>query len=325
MQEVFYDFSIFEILKDKKPLLVCDSAFDSFCIKFPCEVARFSEFGSNPVYEDICLGVKTLEENDCDFIVAVGGGSSIDTAKAIKYYSGAKLPIMAVPTTSGTGSEATHFAAIYKDGEKCSLADEKLLPEYVILRADLLKTLSLYQKKCTMLDALCQAIESWWSRGATKESIRYSKEAVNLILANMESYLRNEDSGNENMLLAANLAGRAINISTTTAAHAMSYKLTSLYGIPHGHAVAICFPKVWRQMKNFNEIAFALGQPNYEEACLFFEKMLQDLEISAPDNASEDDLEILVNSVNIERLNNNPIRFDKLTIKNLYREILGVY
>lgn len=324
MQRFFYNFSIFEILKGKKPLLVCDAAFDSFGIEFPCEVIRFSAFSSNPVHQDICSGAEVLKDNNCNFIVAVGGGSSIDTAKAIKYYSGVDCPIMAVPTTSGTGSEATHFAAIYKDGEKQSLADEKLLPEYVLLRGEFLKTLPLYQKKCTMLDALCQAIESWWSKGATQESIRYSREAVNLILVNMESYLRNEDSGNENMLLAANLAGRAINITTTTAAHAMSYKLTTLYGLSHGHAVAICFPKVWRQMKNFNEIAFALGQQNYEDACLFFERMLKELEILPPENVSEEDLEILTNSVNSERLNNNPIRFDKATIKNLYREILEV-
>lgn len=322
MQQIFHDFSAFKLLEGKKPLLVCDDAFDSFGIKFPCKVVRFSNFSSNPVYEDVRSGVKILRKNKCDFIVAVGGGSSIDTAKGIKYYNHVNLPIMAVPTTSGTGSEATRFAAIYKNGEKKSITDKRLLPEYVILEPGMLKTLPLYQKKCTMLDALCQAIESWWSRRATEESIGYSKEAIDLILGNMEGYLQNEDEGNAKMLSASNLAGRAINITTTTAPHAMSYKLTSLYGLPHGHAVAICLPKVWRQMKNFNDIANALGAQGYEEAVLFFEEMLKDLEISAPQNASEDDLEILANSVDFQRLNNNPIQFNKGVIKNLYKEIL---
>ncbi|NLL91132.1 MAG: phosphonoacetaldehyde reductase [Ruminococcaceae bacterium] len=324
MQQIFYDFSAFEILKDKNPLLVCDDAFDSFGIKFPCKVIRFSDFTSNPIYEDIQSGVKVLRNNKCDFIVAVGGGSSIDTAKAIKYHYGINLPIIAVPTTSGTGSEATKFAVIYKDGEKMSITDEALLPEYVVLQADLLKTLPLYQKKCTMLDALCQAIESWWSKRATQISIQYSREAISLIINNMESYLLNDDDGNAKMLLASNLAGKSINITTTTAPHAMSYKLTSLYGLPHGHSVAICLPKVWEQMGNFDDIAIALGKKNHLEAVMFFEEILHKLKILPPQNAKMEDLEILTNSVNIERLNNNPVQFDKDIIKKLYKEILEV-
>ncbi|NLZ55510.1 MAG: phosphonoacetaldehyde reductase [Clostridiaceae bacterium] len=324
MQQTFYDFSAFDLLKDKKPLLVCDRVFDSFEIEFPGEAVRFSAFTSNPIYEDVMAGVEVLRENECDFIVAVGGGSSIDTAKSIKYYSRLDLPIMAVPTTSGTGSEATHFAVIYRDGKKLSVAGDHLLPEYVILQAELLKTLPLYQKKCTMLDALCQAIESWWSKRASEESIRYSKEAIRLILGHMESYLRNEAEGNAKMLLAANFAGKAINITTTTAPHAMSYKLTSLYRLPHGHAVAICLPKVWRYMGNFDDIAHALGKRNHEEAISFFEDLLQKLEIRPPQDVNADDVEVLTDSVDPERLSNNPMQPDRETIRSLYKEILGV-
>ena len=324
MQQTFYDFSAFDILKGTKPLLVCDKAFDFLGIDLPCEFVRFSDFTPNPLYEDAKAGVKVLRKNKCDFIVAIGGGSSIDTAKSVKYYNHMDIPLMAVPTTSGTGSEATHFTAIYKDGEKHSLAAEKLLPDYVILQPDVLRTLPIYQKKCTMLDALCQAIESWWSKRATSLSIEYSQKATRLILDNMESYLKNGEEGNKNMLLAANLAGKAINITTTTAPHAMSYKLTSLYGLPHGHAVALCLPKVWRYMKDFDDIAQALGQQNSEKAVLFFEKLLQNLEISPPQEACDDDLEILANSVNTQRLNNNPLPLDKNTIRDLYKKILEV-
>ena len=324
MQQIFHDFSAFEMLKTKKPLLVCDGAFDSFGIELPCEYVRFSGFTSNPRYEDAVAGAGVLTQNGCDFIVAIGGGSSIDTAKAIKHYGGADIPIMAVPTTSGTGSEATHFAAIYKDGEKQSIADGRLLPDYVILQPELLKSLPVYQKKCTMLDALCQAIESWWSKQATPESVEYSKKAIGLILDNKDSYLNNEADGNKNMLTASHLAGKAINITTTTAPHAMCYKLTSLYGLPHGHAAALCLPKVWRYMGGFDDIAAALGKPNTEEAVAFFEQLLNDLGISAPRNANDGDLELLVNSVNTQRLQNNPVRLNKNTIKIMYREILGV-
>ena len=321
-QQTFYDFSAFEVFKDKKPLLVCDNAFDLLGIAFPREFVRFSSFTSNPLYEDVRAGAEILKNRKCDFIVAVGGGSCIDTAKSIKYFSLEEIPIMAVPTTSGTGSEATHFAVVYKSGEKQSIAAESLLPDFVVLQPDLLKTLPTYQKKCTMLDALCQAIESWWSKKATPESITYSKEAIRLILNHIESYLKNEDEGNKNMLTASNLAGKAINITTTTAPHAMSYKLTALYGLPHGHAVSLCLPKVWRHMKGFNDIAKALGGQGHEEAVSFFEELLQDLGIVPPENVTISDLEILTSSVNLQRLQNNPVQLDKDTIKALYKEIL---
>ncbi|MGI6174467.1 MAG: phosphonoacetaldehyde reductase [Christensenellales bacterium] len=324
MQQTFYDFSAFEQLKDAKPLLVCDNAFDAFGIAFPCKVTRFSEFTSNPRYEDIQAGVEVFKRNACDFLVAIGGGSSIDTAKVIKYYCHADPPLMAVPTTAGTGSEATHFAAIYKNGEKQSIAADALLPNSVVLQADLLKTLPLHQKKCTTLDALCQAIESWWSKKATPESIRYSKEAIGLILGNMEGYLRGDEDVNRKMLIASNLAGKAINITTTTAPHAMSYKLTSLYGLPHGHAVAICLPKVWRYMDAFDDIAHALGQQSHDDAISFFEELLKRLQILPPQDISADDLDVLTNSVNAQRLANNPIQLSKDAIKNLYEEILEV-
>jgi len=324
MQQTFNDFSALELLTSKKALLVCDAAFNSFGSELPCEFVRFSDFKPNPLFEDIKAGVKVLRQNKCDFIVAIGGGSSIDTAKSIKYYNRVDLPLMAIPTTSGTGSEATHFAVIYRNGEKHSIAEERILPDYVILQHSTLKTLPFYQKKCTMLDALCQAIESWWSRKATPESIDYSKKAINLILDNMDSYLKNEDEGNKKMLAASNLAGKAINITTTTAPHAMSYKLTSLFGLPHGHAVALCLPKVWYYMKNFDDIANVFYKQNSGEAVLFFEQLLQKLEIFPPRNVSCDDIDTLTNSVNIQRLNNNPVRLGKDVIRILYRNILEV-
>ena len=104
----------------------------------------------------------------------------------------------------------------------------------------------------------------------------------------------------------------------------MSYKLTSLYGLPHGHAVALCLPKVWRCMKGFDEIAWALGGQNCDEAVSIFEKLLGDLDITPPENASASDLDVLAGSVNLQRLSNNPVRLDTETIKDLYSQILEV-
>lgn len=145
----------------------------------PCAV--FQGFSSNPKYEDVLRGVEAFRAENCDAVVAVGGGSSLDVGKCIKLFARMDpeqdclaqplqengVPLAAVPTTAGTGSESTHFAVVYVNGEKRSVASTAALPDLAILDADALDTLPLYQKKCTLLDALCQGIESAWSVRST--------------------------------------------------------------------------------------------------------------------------------------------------------------
>lgn len=259
-----------DLLKDsKKVFLVCDSSYQFLNIKdyieglsFPH--VMFSEFTPNPRYEEVCEGINLFQITKCDTLLAVGGGSTIDIAKCIKLAvlakegndaiipplvntrvecDGAKLPFIAIPTTAGTGSESTHNAVMYYEGAKQTVTNDSVLPDYAILEPSVLKTLPLYQKKCTMLDALCQGIESWWSVNSTEESYEYSQKTIELIMANWRKYIfKNDDEAAKQIMLAANYGGRAINITQTTAAHAMSYKITSLYKFPHGHAVAVCLP-----------------------------------------------------------------------------------
>ena len=324
MQKIFRNLSALAALKGKKPLLVCDRAFDLLGISLPFEAVRFSGFTSNPLYRDAEAGARAFGAAKCNALVAIGGGSSIDTAKCIKHILRADIPFLALPTTAGTGSEATRFAVVYRNGEKLSVADPALLPDCVILAPETLRTLPLYQKKCTLLDALCQAIESWWAKNATPESIGYARQAIGLILGNLDGHLKNEEKGNENMLEAAHLAGRAINITTTTAPHAMSYKLTTLYQLPHGHSVALCLPKVWRHTGRFDEIARALGRQNAEEAAAFLEGLLNTLGIAPPKTASASDLALLADTVDPQRLENHPVGLDRDELILLYKEILEV-
>ena len=207
-----------------------------------------------------------------------------------------------------------------------------------MMDATVLKTLPEYQKKSTMLDALCHAIESYWSVNSTDESKVYSKEAIQLIMANKDSYLANQDEGNANMLKAANVAGKAINITQTTAGHAMCYKLTSLYGIAHGHAAALCLSKLWPYMVDntdkcidtrgkdyvqeiFRDIANAFGCNDAKDAVALFDDLLKELGFNNP-KADEKDYEILSSSVNLVRLKNNPIGLDYESINSLYRQIV---
>ncbi len=319
-------------------------------------ITYFQDFSPNPRYDDIRKGVRVFREHHCDFVAAVGGGSAMDVAKCIVVFAGLRedksyleqeivpgnVPLLAVPTTAGTGSEATQFAVIYVDGEKRSVEHKSALPEYVLLHPDNLLTLPDYQKKATVCDALAHAVESYWSVHATAESKRLAETAIGLILDNFEGYWK--EGGYEQrrqMLLAANLAGRAINITKTTAAHAMCYKLTTLAGIPHGHAVMRCLPEVWAYMqenlaactdsrgqaylqKTLHALAGCLRQETPADAIRFLRELRSraGLDTGLAGAVGEEQLELLVSSVNPERLGNFPIALTRDGLYEIYRNII---
>lgn len=347
----------------QKLFLVVDSSYPFLNIKdaieaLPVAKVMFSDFTPNPLYEQVCKGIDLLKESECDTVLAVGGGSAIDVAKCIKLavlakegnaaiipplvsqrlpIDGARIPFIAIPTTAGTGSESTHNAVMYYEGAKQTVTNDGVLPDYAILEPSVLKTLPLYQKKCTMMDALCQGIESWWSINSNDESKVYSKKAVELIMANWRKYIfDNDDETAAQIMLAANYGGRAINITQTTAAHAFSYKITSLYKLPHGHAVAVCLPEIWGYMIEhmdkcidsrgpeylssiFNAIAHSMGSESPENAIDLFREMMTEMEMKNPMAGNrEEEIDVLSNSVNPVRLNNNPIVLTDEAIIRLY-------
>ena len=360
-QTFYHDYhDIGQVLQDnkiKKYMVVGSGTFKRLPVKayldsLDVPYVFFEDFEPNPSYESVVCGIRKYNEENCEMVVAVGGGSAIDVGKCIKLfaslpdgtdyiiatYTDNAIKFLAYPTTAGTGSESTHFAVVYYQGSKHSVAHESALADYVVLDAVALAGLPLYQKKSTLLDALCQAIESWWSVNSTDASKKLSKEAIELIMANWQQYLAGEENALEPMLYASNLAGQAINITKTTAAHAMSYKLTSKYNVAHGHAVAICLPKIWQYMVEhindctdrrgwaylqqvFMEIARAMGCDNTEEAINRFEGMLATMEIVVP-QVDANGLEELVGSVNADRLANNPVKLNHEAIREIYAEVL---
>lgn len=349
----------------KCPMLVCGKSINRQKIneyleaapgKFGVRIIRFSEFAPNPVYESVVEGVRVFRQENCDSIIAVGGGSAMDVAKCIKLYSNMagdgengeflqqkitpnEIPFLAMPTTSGTGSEATRYAVIYFDGKKQSISDYSCIPGTVLMDASVLKTLPEYQKKATMMDALCHAIESFWSVNSTDESKGYSRSAIQSVIQHMGGYLSNTDAGNAGMLLAANTAGKAINITQTTAGHAMCYKITSLFGCAHGHAAALCdrilFPWMIENTdkcidprgkeylkRTLDEIGQTLGCDDAGAGAKKLGEIINRLNLEVP-TATESQLEKLKTSVNPVRLKNHPIALDDETIEMLYRRILN--
>ena len=359
------------ILKEvgcEKLFLVADSSYPFLNIKDAIETlpvkekVMFSDFTPNPLYEQVCNGIELLKTSDCDTILAVGGGSAIDVAKCIKLAvlakegnaaiipplvstrvacDGAKLPFIAIPTTAGTGAESTHNAVMYYEGAKQTVTNDGVLPDYAVLEPSVLKTLPLYQKKCTMMDALCQGIESWWSVNSTEESYEYSRKTIELIMANWQKYIfENDEEAAKQIMVAANYGGKAINITQTTAAHAMSYKITSLYKLPHGHAVAVCLPEIWEYMLDntekcidsrgqeylrgiFNKIAKAMNADSPTVAIGMFRQMMGDMELLSPSFGNVvSELQLLTTSVNPIRLKNNPVALDDTAIRLLYKKII---
>ena len=328
-------------LNVKKFLLVCDSSFPYLNIKDCIESITidhvvFNQFSSNPLHDDADKGRALFIDEKCDCIIAVGGGSSLDVAKCIKLDSGSVVPLVAIPTTAGTGSESTRHIVVYRDGKKESLGNESVIPNYVVFEPKVLKTLPVYQKKCTMLDALCQGIESYWSINANSETRKLSRKAIELIVANMDKYIgENDEKAAEKVMEGANFSGQAINLTQTTAAHAMSYKITSLYKLPHGHAVAVCLPEVWETMlkcnpseelmKIFTEISIELGYESPSKAISGFRSMMTRFGMNNPTSSGnrEDEIKELTTSVNPVRLKNNPIQFSEEQIAGMYERIVG--
>lgn len=253
--------------------------------------------GANPKVETV---QNLLGEIDglADGFIAVGGGTTIDTAKLLNLaiVSGVPveelltcktapeklLPCLAFPTTAGTGAEATRFAVCYDGETKYSVDFEVIRPSDVAIVPEFTASLPAYQKASTNFDAYAQAVESLWAKGATDESKEYAMRA----LALMEQ---------DNWPEASYWAGRAIDISRTTAAHALSYYLTSHYGIPHGHAVYMVFEYVCRNNGHPEFIKHVPGLKTLLE--------LADEKGVAWGNMVDE----LFAHVNLKRLGNNPV------------------
>lgn len=220
----------------------------------------FTDFTPNPQIDDVAKGAEIFKKQKCDVVIGVGGGSVLDTAKAISIlstqntephillnntslFSNRRIPSIMIPTTAGTGSESTHFCVIYENKTKKSLDHSSVLPDFAVLDPNFIMSLPPYISACTAMDAFCQSIESFWSVKSTAKSKYFSEKAIKTILGNIVKSINKPDrSSREKMLLASNFAGRAINISKTTAPHAVSYPITSYFNVPHGHAVALTLP-----------------------------------------------------------------------------------
>jgi len=307
-------------------------------------IARIGHVTPNPTLEDVVRAREQYLKVEPELIIAVGGGSVIDLAKTVRAVAkapdvrtaitdgppaGTGPPLVAIPTTAGTGSEATHFATVYIDGVKHSVTNRNMRPDVVILDPELTASLPPDITASTGLDALAQAIESMWSTRSTEESRRYSAAALDRLTHAIEGAVLEPDLALRTAMLdGAHLAGRAIDISRTTAAHALSYALTARYGVPHGHAAALTLGPLLvynaavsdadvrdsRGVRHVRTVIAAisdlLGAADAERAGRSIQQLIERIGLPARLSAvgvhSADDRAALAESVDVERLDNNP-------------------
>lgn len=243
-------------------------------------VSIFDEVQPNPTTDDIDQGVEFARQENIDFIVGLGGGSSMDCAKGINFVltNGGKmsdyrgigkatqpmLPLIAVPTTTGTGSEAQSFAVI-ADAQthmKMACGDKKAAARVAVLDPELTLTMPATLAAVTGIDAISHAIESYVTRKRNTISQLFSREAWRLLNSSFEQSLNHPDSieARGSMLLGAHFAGAAIENSMLGATHALANPLSARFGLTHGVAIGIMLPHVIRFNSQLPEIAELYGR-----------------------------------------------------------------
>ncbi len=311
---------------------------------------QFNKFSTNPKLEDAISGAKLALKHNIDLILAIGGGSVIDMAKLIKALmpdptsakdivtekspiKELKTPLVAIPTTAGSGSEATHFAVAYIAKEKFSLASPHLLPNAIVLKETFLHSSSPYQRAVNVLDALAQAIEGYWAVNSTPRSRQLSLSAITLLVKHLPRVVYENDSNAlKDILWAAHLAGQVINITKTTAPHAFSYAFTSYHDIPHGHAVWLTLPTIF-EIHLRATVSDVIDPRGKEHLMIIMHSLVNALNINPqhPKSAlqemmkaigiepnmhliglnNKDERAFAAQQVNIERLNNNPVTMNQ--------------
>ena len=222
--------------------------------------AILGDIKPNPSFKHCQSIINSLLNKNFDGFVALGGGSVMDTAKVIKAYFCTKnsniselikikkpyekkFKSIFIPTTHGTGSEVTMWGTIWNMSErkKYSISHPDLFPTYAIIDGSLTTSLSEEYSFISLMDALSHSFESIWNKNSNKESIKYAISAISLIFKNYEKLITNKKdiTVRNNLLRASTLAGKAMSITKTAAAHSISYPLTINFGIPHGIAASM--------------------------------------------------------------------------------------
>jgi len=293
-------------------------------------ISIFDQIKPNPSPEIIKEAKK-----ETDLVIGLGGGSVMDVAKVIA--TDLKKTCITIPTTAGTGSEVTPFAALYDKENKKKLSLMVNFPDVALIDYKLTLTLPPEITASTGMDALSQAIESYWSIYSTPLTDIHAQKAISLVVKNLKNSWKREEKARELMALAALEAGLAFSQTKTTAVHSVSYPLTIYYGIPHGLACGLTLPHflVYNYQvsdancldkrganfvkKRIEEITSFLGAKDVKTAKEIIINLMK--EIDLPTHIDFDMKIVIKNAFSPERVANNPRRVTIVGLKKILKEI----
>ena len=323
------------------------------------EYEIYSEIKPNPTIDNVKHGVETFKKSGADYLIAIGGGSSMDTSKAIgiiianpefedvRSLEGVAptkkpcVPIIAVPTTAGTAAEVTinYVITDVERKRKFVCVDPHDMPIIAIVDPDMMSSMPKGLTASTGMDALTHAIEGYTTKGAWEMSDMFHLEAIKLIAKHLRGAVENKPEDREGMALAQYIAGMGFSNVGLGIAHSIAHTLGAHYDTPHGVACAMMLPIVMEYNEDFTgekyrEIARAMGvegvddmsQAEYRKAAVdAVKKLSADVGIPAVnEKVREEDLDVLAADAYADACRpGNPRDTNEAELKELYKKIMA--
>jgi len=339
---------VLDELKVQRCVIACGRHFgptaQEMMAKEPRIAAVFSGVEQNPQLRGVIETTRLARENNCDAVIGIGGGSSIDTAKfaaaialgegeAIEYYRGERpfpenrLTIIAVPTTAGTGSEVTQVSVVSNDTEKKTINNPAFMPKAAIVDPVLSSTVPPRTTMNTGLDAMAHALEGYWSKNHQPISDLMAIEAVRLVLENLENAYNNgsDMEARANMAHASLLGGLAFALPKTAASHACSYPLSEDYHLPHGEACAFTLDSfvLINADERLEYLCRAVGLKDTAELAERIKalKALAGLRSTLRDLGEVDIDKLAADCAKHPLMNNNPVKMDAAALKAMFEKL----
>ena len=310
----------------------------------------YSQVSPNPEVTEVDACAALIRGNEIDFIVALGGGSALDCAKAagticfteesIRAYHGTgvpmpqrHLPLIAVPTTAGTGSEVTCVSVLSDKelGKKGPIVSNNFYPSVALIDPELTYTLPPYMTASTGIDVLCHAVEGYWSKGHQPICDALALHATKLVFRYLKRVVENptDKEGREKMAEASVIAGLAFTLPKTTSSHACSFPLTNLLHIPHGEACGLTldyFARINADAENGRNHAFAreVGFADMYEMADAILQLKKDVGLRTDlkeYNLTDEQVADLVRISRHPNLYNNPVEITDEMLNDMYQSM----
>ncbi len=316
-------------------------------------IAEYSNISPNPETREVDACAQIMRKEKIQFTVALGGGSSMDCAKAAstvcftnnsieKYHMTGvalpkeHLPIIAIPTTAGTGSEVTCVSVLSNHllGKKGPINNDNFYPQVALIDPELTYTLPKFQTASCGIDVLCHALEGFWSKGHQPICDALALHGARLVF----QYLRrayengNDTEAREKMAEASVIAGLAFTLPKTTSSHACSFPLTNFYHIPHGEACGLTLDYFARinakasgeDGKRINSFALQLGFKDMYELADAIAQLKKDINLRTDlkeFHLTDEQVKELVNASHHPNMLNNPVKITDELLNDMYQSL----